>query len=98
MKIQNYSICLDDLFAASKSGHVSITTAKNGKKYAQLSVIENEEPDKYGNDFSVGLYDKEAKKTTYIGNGKKYKAQQQAAKPQTPISNQPEDVNDDLPF
>ena len=39
------SICIDDLFAASKAGHSSITTAKNGKKYADICIWHNEEPD-----------------------------------------------------
>lgn len=49
------SICLDELFAVSKAGHSSVTTAKNGKKYASIIIWENEEVDKYGNNGSIQL-------------------------------------------
>jgi len=90
------SICIDELFAASKKGHPAITTGKNGKKYATVDIWENDTPDKFGNDFSVQLYDKEAKKATYIGNGKKYKPETQ----QAPQSRKAEPIakDDDLPF
>ena len=90
------SICIDELFAASKAGHTAIITGKNGKKYATVDIWENDTPDKFGNDFSVQLYDKEAKKATYIGNGKKYKPEstQQATQ-----SHKAEPIaEDDLPF
>jgi hypothetical protein len=94
-KKEQVSICINDLFEASKAGHPAIITAKNGKKYAYVDIWENDTPDQYGNDFSVSLYDKEAKKATYIGNGKKYKPQAQAATP-PPAPVQMGD--DDLPF
>ena len=75
MKIQNYSICIEDLLNAKNQGHVAITTAKNGKTYANISIVELSEPDKYGNDFSVQLYDKNEKRAVFIGNGKKYRKQ-----------------------
>lgn len=66
------SICLDDLFAASKAGHSSITEAKNGKKYASIVIWENEEADKYGNNGSIQLNstkeNKESEAKIYIGN------------------------------
>lgn len=89
------SICIDELFAASKAKHPAITTANNGKKYATVDIWENDTPDKFGNDFSVQLYDKEAKKATYIGNGKKYDRDKQ----NPPQSHKAEPmVDDDLPF
>lgn len=67
------SICIDDLFAASKAGHPAIKKhEKSGKTYASIDIWENDQPDKFGNDFSVSLYDKGTKKSTYIGNGKKF--------------------------
>jgi len=70
---QTVSICLEDLSAAVKANHPAITlSTKNNKRYAKLDIWENDEPDKFGNNFSVALYDKEANKSTYIGNGKKY--------------------------
>lgn len=89
------SICIDELFAASKAGHPAIKKADNGKKYATVDIWENDTPDKYGNDFSVQLYDKEAKKATYIGNGKKYDRDKQ----NPPQSHKAEPIGDDnLPF
>lgn len=41
------SICLSDLPAEH------ITTAKNGKKYINLTVNKKKEPDQYGKDLSV---------------------------------------------
>jgi hypothetical protein len=49
------SICLDDLFAASKAGHSAITTAKNGKKYANVVIWINEKEDQYGKIGSIQL-------------------------------------------
>ena len=64
------SICLDDLFAASKESHASITVAKNGKKYANIVIWVNEQPDQYGKMGSVQLSqpkDSQEKKV-YVGN------------------------------
>ena len=64
------SICIDDLFAASKAGHVAITTAKNGKKYANIVIWQNDVPDQYGKMGSIQLSqpkDSQDKKV-YIGN------------------------------
>lgn len=85
------SICLDDLFSASKAGHSSVTTAKNGKKYANLVIWENEEPDKFGNTGSIQLNstkeNKESEAKIYIGNIKNPGS-----------SNRPNNSNDDIPF
>lgn len=89
------SICLEDLFEASKAKHPAIKVAKNGKKYATVDIWENDTPDKFGNDFSVQLYDNDAKKATYIGNGKKYSPNNSAA--QSEPQNDPFETND-LPF
>jgi hypothetical protein len=43
------SICLSDLPAEH------ITTAKNGKKYINLTVSKKKEADQYGNDLSVSV-------------------------------------------
>ena len=64
------SICLDDLFAASKESHAAITVAKNGKKYANIVIWVNEQPDQYGKMGSVQLSqpkDSQEKKV-YVGN------------------------------
>lgn len=86
------SICLDELFAASKAGHSSVTVAKNGKKYASIIIWENEEVDKYGNNGSIQLNstkeNKESEAKIYIGN-----LRSQASKPQDSNNS-----NDDIPF
>ena len=68
------SICIDDLFAQSKANHPAFNKGKNGKTYCNVDIWENDQADQYGNDYSVSLYDKETKKATYVGNGKKYVA------------------------
>ena len=86
------SICIDDLFAASKAGHSSVTVAKNGKKYANLVIWENEEVDKYGNTGSIQLNSSKDKKDSeqkiYIGNIKNPGSS----------NNQGNNSNDDIPF
>lgn len=88
------SICLDDLFAASKAGHSSITTAKNGKKYANICIWHNPDQDKFGNDGSIQLNSQKEKRESeskiYIGN---------IRNPGTGNHNQASQAgNEDLPF
>lgn len=87
MKFKKGSICLDDLFAASKAGHPAITTAKNGKKYANFVMFENETPDEYGNIGSIQLNKKEKEeKAVYIGNLRGEKKQEsQASNDESPF-------------
>lgn len=89
------SICLNELFAASKAGHSSVTEAKNGRKYASIIIWENEETDKYGNSGSIQLNptkeNKESEAKIYIGN-----LRGQAPKAQGQGSNNSND--DDIPF
>jgi hypothetical protein len=84
------SICLDDLFAASKAGHHAITTANNGKKYAAIIMFQNEEIDKKGNCGSIQLNKKtKDEKAVFIGNLR-------AQKPKEETSQNSQ--NDDIPF
>jgi len=53
-----------------------VVTAKNGKKYLNLSIIVNDQKDKYDNDVSIthsqSKEEREAKaEKIYLGNGKK---------------------------
>jgi hypothetical protein len=87
-KLRNMSICLSDI-----PSDAIFTSDKNGKKYLSLSTYDNDEPDKYGNDFPVWITqskeERESKsKRTYLGNGKII-GKAEAAKPKT---------NDGLPF
>ncbi|MFN9518526.1 MAG: hypothetical protein ACK574_02210 [Bacteroidota bacterium] len=67
----NISVCLDDLYAQSKAGHPRFKKNANGKTYVSLNVWVNEQPDKFGNNVSVQLYDANAeRKVIYVGNGR----------------------------
>lgn len=96
--MQNISICVSDI---PKN---RITTAKNGKKYLNITVDDRKAPDKYGNDVTVYLTQTKEERAakvdkTYIGNGKKIvfnsntQPQQSAKNEQMPL---PE--SDDMPF
>jgi hypothetical protein len=75
------SICIDDLYAASKANHPAITKSdKNGKTYASVVVWHNE-PNEWNNDISLQLSapkDVDAPKV-YIGNGRTAQAAAKAA-------------------
>lgn len=97
--IINASICLTDV------PKERIWTGKNGKKYLFVDVLENKEPDKYGNHFSLAIQqtkeEREAKKRVYIGNGKKieFKGTNPSANKQSvPTNGKDENGNDKLPF
>lgn len=87
---QNGSICLDDLFAASKALNPAITTGKNGKKYASITIWHNDEVDKFGNDGSIQLNSKDKADRVYIGNIRNNKPKEET-KNSVPSS-------DDIPF
>lgn len=68
------SICLTDIIDKAKQGHSAFNKAQNGKVYCNILVWENDEPDKFNNNFSVQLNPKkdadESEKKQYIGNMK----------------------------
>jgi len=94
-KSRSMSICLSDIktMAADK-----IVKAKNGKLYINVSTWDKDEPDQFGNDFSVEVSPskaetarrKEGEKVNriFIGNGKIWESETQAS---------PDEV-EDLPF
>ena len=88
------SICLDDLFTASKSGHSAITTAKNGKKYANVVIWINDKEDQYGKIGSIQLSQPKdsTDKKVYIGS---LDAPKEAPKAEVDIL---ADSNGELPF
>lgn len=50
------SICLTDLIDNAKKQHSAFSKSqKNGKIYCNIMVWENDEPDQYGNEFSIKL-------------------------------------------
>ena len=106
MEIFNVSI---DLSKIDKSKIVSTDKNgqpfKNGAKYANLSIIVNQEPDKYGNHMSISLSQSQEERAAkeprvYVGNGKKFESKG-GMKPNSNFNNEPPISNDDdsrLPF
>lgn len=102
-KKRTMSICLSDI------PKEKILIHENGKKYLMLQTWDNDEPDKYDNDFSVSVCmnkdeierSKAGEKIplTYLGNGKIWEhkpAMREATKED--IENWEQEENDDLPF
>ena len=79
--------------------HSAFTKHSNGRMYVNLTIWENEEADKFGNNVSLQVNSKKEQRDVegkhYVGNGKKSgSAPTQAAAPaQAPIATSP-----DLPF
>lgn len=80
------SICLSDL------NKDLIQIGKNGKKYINLSLSTQEQPNQWGKDVSVYEYDKETKKKHFVGNGTVFK-NNSSNEPKAPI-----DQGEDIPF
>ena len=99
----NAYICLTDLGTATRAKHSAISTAKNGKVYANITIWINEEKDKFDNDVSLQLNSKqdqrESEGKVYIGNGKtaRFVIQPTLAPAPYNVVNPPQDEND-LPF
>ena len=68
------SLCLNDILDQAKLKHSAFSKAQNGKIYFNILVWENDEPDKFNNNFSVQLNAakdaSEDQKKKYIGNMK----------------------------
>lgn len=92
MKVLKGSICVDDIFAASKEGHVAFNKSKNGKTYANIVIFENDKPNQYGNTGAIALSGNKEDKTTYIGNLREPKANNEQQ------GTEPTDNDSDLPF
>jgi hypothetical protein len=102
-KRRTFSICLTDI------PKERILIHENGKKYLNLESWDNDEPDKYDNDFSVRISmnkdDIERKKngetipSIYLGNGKIWEPvnKMREATPEE-IANMNSEEHDDLPF
>lgn len=88
------SIDLTALGDAVRNNHSAITTANNGKKYANIVIWENDAPDQYGNTISIQLQaakdSQEAK--VYVGRAKPPQPKPDAAAPGATND------ADDLPF
>lgn len=84
------SICLSDV------PKEQIVTAKNGKKYLNISINERQEPSQYGHTHYIRTKDKKDDKVVYIGELKPSQYDNQQAQAQQQVPQQQED--DDLPF
>lgn len=85
------SICLSDV------PKEQIVTAKNGKKYLNISINERQEPSQYGHTHYIRTKDKKDDKVVYIGELKP--SQYDNPQPQKQEAPQQEEiVDDDLPF
>lgn len=69
-KLKTGSICISDIL--DNENHSAFYTGKNGKRYANIVIWENDQPDQYGNSASIQLNSakdkREAEKKVYIGN------------------------------
>ena len=100
-KLRTASLCFTDILAAAKAGHTAFSRSeKNQKVYFNISIWDNDEKNKYGQDVSIQLSpakDTDAEKL-YVGNGKKqeYTPNTSTNTPEAPVV--PEGEGDDLPF
>ena len=86
----------------SKIDKDKLFTGKNGDKYLNIVIWDNEKKDEYGNDFAIqqqlSKEDREAgAKAIYLGNGKDWDKQNDKT---DPLLDRAEDnlKNDDMPF
>lgn len=72
MKPKKGSMSLDKLIEANEAGHSAFYTGKDGKRYFNFAMWENQEADQYGNIASFQLNSaKDANDTkVYFGNVK----------------------------
>ena len=102
-KRRTMSICLTEI------PKEKILIHENGKKYLMLETWDNDEPDKYDNDFSVSVAlskdEIERSKTgekinrTYLGNGRIWEpvSKMREATPEE-VAQMENEEHDDLPF
>lgn len=102
-KRRTFSICLTDI------PKERILIHENGKKYLNLESWDNDEPDKYDNDFSVrvSLNKEEIEKkkagetilSIYLGNGRIWEPVNKIREPTAEeIDKMNSEESDDLPF
>ena len=56
----------------SKIDKKRLFTSEKGEIWLDVSIWENDTPDKYGNDFSIQQSTKKGEEKIYLGNGKYY--------------------------
>lgn len=97
MAVKNFygSICLTDLNSLAKQQHASVTRAKNGKIYIDVSLFEFDEQDQYNNIGSIQAKTTKEEPNIYIGN---YKRGRVTETPKIEIQEGDLLEEDDLPF
>lgn len=70
---------------------------KTGVLYLNATIFVNDEPDQYGNNASISVYDSETKKSVYLGNFKMF-SQNAPAQSAQPAQSIVDNNDDDLPF
>jgi hypothetical protein len=100
-RLRTASLCLTDILNAAKAGHTAFSRSdKNQKVYFKVSIWDNEEKNKFGQDVSIQLSPKKdtSSERLYIGNGEKqeYNPSETINTPEAPVI--PENEGDDLPF
>jgi hypothetical protein len=78
----------------SKIDKTKIVEGKSGK-WIDLVIWFNEEPDQYGNNFSIQQKVEMGGSKIYLGNGKFYIPKE---KPEEPAQKKQPDNDDDMPF
>ena len=92
------SISLSKLLEEAKRPHSAFYTGKDGKKYLNIKIWVNDEPDQFGNHVSVQLNGKKEAENykVYLGNLKSFEQKEPEQFNQNDAADIP--VDDDLPF
>ena len=97
-KLFTGSISLTKLLEEAKKAHSAFYTGKDGKKYCNVKIWVNDEPDQFGNHVSLQLNSKKDSENykVYLGNMKAHEQKGQESFSKEDAKDIP--VDDDLPF
>lgn len=88
-------------FVRNNPNHSAINVGTNGKKYLSVLIGDKDAPDQYGNDCSIKINPKKDSGDDgkiYLGNGRIFGRNGQAAKPAQPTPTYNAASEADLPF
>lgn len=97
-KLFTGSISLSKLLEEAKKPHSAFYTGKDGKKYCNIKIWVNDEPDQFGNHVSVQMNGKKdaEKYKVYLGNAKSFEHKEPEPFKAADVAEVP--MDDDLPF
>lgn len=97
-KLFTGSISLTKLLEEAKKAHSAFYTGKDGKKYCNVKIWVNDEPDQFDNHVSLQLNSKKDSENykVYLGNMKAFEQKGQESFSKNNTKDIP--VDDDLPF